>query len=364
MTVKEITACLEDLAPLPLAEEFDNVGLLVGDGSMEVQGVLVTLDTLETVVDEAKAKGCNLIVSFHPILFKGIKRLTGSDYVEKALLKAIRNDIAIYCMHTALDNVKRGVSGRLAEVLGLKDCSILIPKSGALEKLVTYVPLDSRDALLDQLFDSGAGALGKYTHCSYSVEGEGSFLPGADANPTRGHKGDLHREREAQIHLTFPSYLRQEVLKALMEHHPYEEVAYEITALENRYQETGMGIVGTLENPLSPQDFLELLKSRLMTPCIRHSEPPRTTISKVAVLGGSGAFAIEAARRAGADALVTADLKYHQFFQAEGGLLLADVGHYESEQFTKNLLHEYLMEKIPNFAIHLSEVKTNPVNYY
>lgn len=364
MTVKEITAILEELAPLPLAEDFDNVGLLTGHNSMEVEGVLVTLDALESVVDDALERGCNLIVSFHPILFKGLKRLTGADYVERALLKAVKNDIAIYSMHTALDNVPRGVSGRLSQALGLQECRILMPRSGTIEKLVTYVPLKARDAVLDALFQAGAGALGNYSHCSFGSRGEGSFLPEPGARPSIGVQGELHREPEEQLHLTYPSHLRQRVLDALMTAHQYEEVAYEISALENQYQHTGMGMLGLLASPMEGTAFLELLKKRLGTPCIRHSELPDKRIHRVAVLGGSGAFAIDAARKAGADALVTADLKYHQFYQAEGALLLADVGHYESEQFTKNLIHEYLTEKIPNFAIHLSEVKTNPVNYY
>ena len=364
MTLREITDLLQALAPLQLAEDFDNVGLLTGEPEQEIQGILVAHDALESVVAEAEAKNCNLIVCFHPILFKGLKRLNGSTYVERALLRAIRSNIAIYALHTALDNVPEGVSGRLAAALGLQNSRVLLPKSATIEKLVTYVPAKNRQELLDALFEAGAGSIGKYSQCSFTVAGSGTFLPGEGANPTVGSPGSLQEEQEAQLHLTYPAYRRNQILQTLFRTHPYEEVAYEITGTLNTHQHQGMGMIGELHEPMEVEAFLAHLKTRLGTPCIRHSAPPAKRIRKVAVLGGSGAFAIQAAKSAGADALVTADLKYHDFFQGEGHLLLADVGHFESEQFTKNLLHEYLTEKIANFAIHLSEVNTNPVNYF
>ncbi len=364
MTVKEIASLLEQQAPLSFAEDFDNVGLLVGDPAMEVTGILVTLDTLERVVDEAVAKKCNLIVSFHPILFKGLKQITGATYVERTVLKAIRQGVAIYSMHTALDNVREGVNGKICEVLGLENTRILIPKTGVIKKLLTYVPVASREALLEKLFEAGAGHLGHYSHCSFSSEGTGSFLPESGANPAIGKKGDLQREPEAQVHITFTSDREKAVLQALFTHHPYEEVAYEVTTLENPYNHLGMGMVGELPLPLPPEEFLRRVRDRFHCGCIRHSDLPGTPIRRVAVLGGSGAFAIGAAKAAGADILITGDVKYHEFYQAEGTMVIADIGHYESEQFTKNLLAEYLSEKIPNFAISLSETKTNPVNYF
>ena len=364
MKVKQIAATLEELAPLPIAEDFDNVGLLVGDPEMEVTGVLITLDTLEAVVEEAIAKNCNLIVSFHPIIFSGLKRLTGKDYVQRTVMRALENHIAIYSMHTALDNVPEGVSGKLCEVLGLRECRVLIPKEASINKLVTYVPLSGRDALLEALFRAGAGSLGKYSSCSFSNSGEGTFLPEAGANPAVGTRGELHREPESQLHLTFPAERQAAVLAALKANHPYEEIAYEVTTLENAYAHRGMGMIGELETPVEATQFLDRVKERLKAPVIRHSELTGKPIRRVAVLGGSGAFAIPAAKIAGADLLLTADIKYHQFFQAEGQLVLADVGHFETEQFTKTLLYDYLTEKIPNFAISLSEVNTNPIKYY
>jgi len=364
MTVRDITTLLEAQAPLPFAEDFDNVGLLVGDPSMEVTGILVTLDTLERVVDEAVAKKCNLIVSFHPILFKGLRQITGKTYVERTVIKAIRHNVAIYSMHTALDNVREGVNGKICEVLGLKNPRILIPKTGVIKKLLTYVPVASKDALLEKLFEAGAGHLGNYSHCSFTSEGTGSFLPGQQATPAIGKPGDLQLEPEVQLHITFTHDREKAVLQALFAHHPYEEVAYEVTTLENQYEHLGMGMVGELPRPLPPKEFLQQVRDRFHCGCIRHTELPDSPLRRVAVLGGSGAFAIGAAKGARADILITADVKYHEFYQAEGKLVIADIGHYETEQFTKNLLAEYLSEKIPNFAIALSETKTNPINYF
>lgn len=364
MTVKAITDILEQKAPLRLAEDFDNVGLLVGNPDMEVSGILVTLDALETVVEEAIVRNCNLIVSFHPILFKGLKSITGATYVERVVTKAIEHKIAIYSMHTALDNLPDGVSGKMCEVLGLEDPKVLIPSKGALKKLLTYVPVASKDALLEKLFEAGAGHLGNYSQCSFSSEGIGGFQPEKDAKPSLGTYGKRHEETEAQIHITFEAHREKKVLQALFSNHPYEEVAFEITTLDNSYHGIGMGMIGHLPESSSQPAFLKEVKKRFNSGCVKHSAFTSTPVRKVAVLGGSGAFAIDAARAAGADIFITGDVKYHEFFKAEGKMVIADIGHYETEQFTKNLLAEYLSEKIPNFAISLSETKTNPINYF
>ncbi|MEX0291052.1 MAG: Nif3-like dinuclear metal center hexameric protein [Flavobacteriaceae bacterium] len=364
MIVKEVTDILEELAPLAYAEEFDNVGLLIGDKAVEVSGILVTLDTLENVVDEAIAKKCNLIVSFHPIIFSGLKKLTGASYVERVVLKAVRNNIAIYSMHTALDNVSEGVNAKICEVLGVLEPRILIPKKGTIKKLITYVPEKEAESLRNALFEAGAGTIGNYSHCSFNLIGKGSFKPGEKANPTLGKSGETHYEKEVQINVTFEVFRETAVLNALFKNHPYEEVAYEVYDLLNIHQNIGMGMVGRLQKPMSETDFLGHLKERMHTKSIRHTALRAKPIQKVAVLGGSGAFAIGSALKAGADVLVTSDIKYHQFYQAEGKMLIADIGHYETEQFTKNLLVDYLTKKIPNFAISLSESKTNPIKYF
>lgn len=364
MTVRDIAALLEEKAPLALAESFDNVGLLVGDPEMEVTGILVTLDALEAVVEEAVARECNLIVSFHPILFRGLTRITGATYVERAVARALRQGVAIYSMHTALDNIREGVSGRMAEVLGLQDTRILIPREGSIKKLVTYVPGTHRESLLGELFRAGAGHLGNYSHCSFYTAGTGSYLPEEGAHPAVGSRGKLERAAEDQVHITYLASREKEVLRALFAHHPYEEVAYETTLLDNRYAHIGMGMIGDLPGAIEARAFLKRVRDRFGCGCIRHTDLPSKPLSRVAVLGGSGAFAIGAARAAGADIFITGDVKYHQFFEAEGNMVIADIGHYETEQFTKNLLAEYLSEKIPNFAISLSETKTNPINYF
>lgn len=363
MIVRDITNYLEKLAPLHYAEDFDNVGLLVGSYNTQISGVLVTLDTLEETVDEAIAKNCNLIVSFHPIIFGGLKKINGNSYVEKVVLKAIKNDIAIYATHTALDNSKNGVSAKMCDVLGLTNTKVLIPKKSIIKKLTTYVPLKNSNNLRESLFNAGAGNIGNYDNCSFNVLGEGTFRGNSESNPTLGTKGENHTEKEVQISVTFESKNEASILKALQENHPYEEVAYEIITTENVHQNIGMGMVGELPTAMGEKEFLLYLKKTMKTDCVRHSNLIHKKIKKVAVLGGSGSFAISNAKKVKADAYVSADFKYHEFFKAENSILLADIGHYESEQFTKNLLVDYLTKKFSNFAIILSEKSTNPIYY-
>jgi len=364
MTVQDVIDHLEDLSPLSYAEDFDNVGLLVGNKLQNVSGILVTLDTLEAVVDEAIENNCNLIVSFHPIIFKGLKKLTGKTYVERVVMKAIQHDIAIFAIHTALDNALQGVNHMICEKLGLTNKSILIPQVGTIKKLTTYVPKKELDAVRESLFSIGAGNIGNYSNCSYNIEGIGTFKGDENSNPTIGNKGMLQEEEEVQLTMTFAKHLESKVLQTLFKTHSYEEVAYEITTIENKNQNIGMGMIGELEIQMSEEEFLKHLKEQMNTECIRHSNLINKPIKKVAVLGGSGSFAINAAKASGADAYVTSDLKYHDFFAAENNLILLDIGHYESEQYTKNLIATYLTKKIANFAIILSKIKTNPVKYY
>ncbi|MGC6430143.1 MAG: Nif3-like dinuclear metal center hexameric protein [Jejuia sp.] len=364
MIIQDVINHLETLAPLSYAEDFDNVGLLVGDKTKEVNGVLVTLDTLESVVDEAIAKKCNLIISFHPIIFKGLKKLTGKTYVERVVIKAIQHEIAIYSMHTALDNAFNGVNGMICATLGLQNRNILIPQANTIKKLTTYVPNAEAQTLRTALFNAGAGSIGNYSNCSFNSEGYGTFRGDENTSPTIGTKGEMHTEAETKITAIFPKHLESKILHTLFNTHSYEEVAYEIVTIENKNQHIGMGMVGELQNALSEQDFMAYIKTKLSSGCIRHSSLLDKPIKKVAVLGGSGSFAIGAAKASGADAFITADLKYHDFFSAENKILLLDVGHYESEQFTKNLLVEHLMKKFTNFAIILSKTNTNPVKYF
>lgn len=363
MTINQVISTLEELAPTAYAEDFDNVGLLVGDKTTEVSGILVTLDTLEETIEEAIQQDCNLIVSFHPIIFKGLKKITGKSYVERVILKAIKHDIAIYAIHTALDNSFKGVNHQICEEIGLVNRQVLVPQPQTIKKLVAHVPHKNVEEVRDALFNAGAGSIGNYYDCSFNISGKGTFKANEEANPTLGEIGKLHMEEETQLHLTYPRHVESKVLKALFTTHPYEEVAYEITTLENKNQQIGIGMMGELPQAENEVEFLERIKKTFHLKVIRHSKLLNKEIKKVAVLGGSGAFAIPNAKALQADIYITADLKYHDFYQAENQLVLADIGHYESEQYTKNLLHSYLTKKFRNFAVVLSQKSTNPIQY-
>jgi len=363
MQIKDVINILEELAPLAYAESFDNTGLLTGDQNAELTGILITHDTLEEVIDEAVAQNLNMIVSFHPIIFSGMKSITGKNYVERTVIKAIKNDIAIYAIHTALDNQYFGVSGILADKLGLQNQRVLIPQAKTLRQLVTYAPVAQAEEVRQALFNAGAGNIGNYEECSFNVEGTGTFKPKENARPFIGEIGKRQYEKEERISVIFPKHLQSRILQSLLEVHPYEEVAYEIMELLNDNREIGLGIVGELLKPVPELKFLQALKDQLFLECIRYSPLRNKPIQKVAILGGSGSFSIGAARVSGADVLITADIKYHEFYQSENQMIIADVGHFESESLTKSFLFEQLTEKIRNFAVVLSKINTNPVNY-
>ncbi len=363
MKLKELLPILEEMAPLAYAEDFDNVGLLVGTTESEITGILVCHDALEEVIDEAIAKQCNVVVCFHPIIFSGLKKITGTNYVERSVLKAIKNDIAIYAVHTALDNHKEGVNKIFCDALGLTQTRILIPKADFIQKLVTYTTPENAESLRNALFASGAGSIGNYEDCSFSSKGIGSYRGNENSNPVVGNKFELVTTEEIKIEVTFEKHLQSKVLKALFSAHVYEEVAYEIYGLKNSHQNIGLGMIGTLQQPMEETEFLLYVKDKMGCGGIRHSRLFGKKIEKVAVLGGSGSFAIKDAKQAGADIFLTADLKYHNFYEAENQLILADIGHFESERFTKNYIVDFLKKKILNFAIIFSEENTNPVKY-
>jgi dinuclear metal center YbgI/SA1388 family protein len=363
MKINQIIAVLEEMAPLSYAEDFDNVGLLVGNQETEATGVLICHDALENIIDEAVRENCNLVVCFHPILFSGLKKITGKNYVERAVIKAIKNDIAIFAVHTALDNHQEGVNKIFCSILGLRDTKILIPKQNFIKKLVTYTVPENAEKIRNVMFKAGAGKIGNYEDCSFNSEGFSTYKGNENSNPTIGNKLELTQTDEIKIEVIFEKHLESSILKALFSNHIYEEVAYEIYDLQNSHQNIGLGMIGTLEKPMDEKDFLLFVKEKIQADGIRHSAFLNKKIQKVAVLGGSGSFAIKEAIRAGADAFLTADLKYHQFYEAENQLLLADVGHFESERYTKNYILDYLTKKMPNFAFILSKENTNPVKY-
>lgn len=364
MLLEEIIRHLETMAPLAFAEDFDNVGLLVGNPKQEINGILVCHDALEIVVNEAIAKRCQLIVCFHPILFSGIKKITGKNYIERAILKAIKNDIAIYAVHTALDNHQEGVNKIICNQLGIKKPKILIPKEKFIQKLVTFTIKENFEKLRNALFTAGAGQIGNYKNCSFSSNGIGTYQGNEESNPVIGKKHEFVQSKEIKLEFTFEKHLQHKILKALFDNHIYEEVAYEIYSIENQHQQVGLGMIGNLAKPMYENEFLQHVKDKMQCGVIRHSDFLNKKIQKVAVLGGSGSFAIQAAKKSGADAFLTADLKYHQFYESENQILIADIGHFESERYTKNYIVDFLKEKIHNFAIILSEENTNPVKYF
>ncbi len=363
MKIKEIISVLEEMAPLAYAEDFDNVGLLVGDQETEATGVLVCHDALENVIEEAITKKCNLVVCFHPILFSGLKKITGKNYVERAVIKAIKNDIAIYAVHTALDNHQEGVNKIFCDALGLINTKVLIPKHNFIRKLVTYTIPENTEEVRNALFDAGAGTIGNYENCSFNSKGIGTYMGNEHSNPQIGERFEFVQGDEIKIEVTFEKHLENKILKALFKSHAYEEVAYEIYELQNQHQNIGLGMIGELETPMEAEAFLHFAKEKMQCGGIRHSDFTGKKIKKVAVLGGAGSFAIKNAIQAGADAFLTADLKYHQYYEAENQLLLADIGHFESERYTKNYIVDFLRKKILNFAFILSEENTNPVKY-
>jgi len=364
MKINEIISYLETIADTSLQEEYDNAGLITGDAGWDCSGIICTLDATEEVVKEAIQKKCNLIVAHHPIVFKGLKKINGKNYVEKTIIAAIKNDIAIYAIHTNLDNVKQGVNGRIAQMLGLENCKILSEKDGTLNKLFTFVPVDHAAKVRNAIFAAGGGQISNYSECSFNAEGVGTFKGGKGTNPFVGEPGKHHQEKEIKIEIIFPTYFERKIMAALIAAHPYEEVAYDIIQLSNSNRTIGSGMIGELPNPVEEKQFLKNLMELFRVPVVRHTRFTGRPVKKVAVCGGAGSFLISKALADEADVYITADVKYHEFFDANDRLLIADVGHYESEQFTINLLQEVLEQKFPTFAVLKTEVKTNPVAYF
>ncbi len=363
MTIQELTQYLEEIAPLAFQESYDNAGLIVGTPTKKINKALISLDCTEDVVDEAIKFNCDIIISHHPIVFKGLKKLTGASYVERVIIKAIENKIAIYAIHTNLDSVLNGVNGKICQKIGLKNYSILSPKTGLIKKLVFFVPLAFADAVKSAIYKAGAGSIGNYSECSFNVKGIGTFKANENAKPFVGDNNKLHKEEENRVEIIYPAYAEKKILTALWTSHPYEEVAYDIYTVENNHHEVGSGMIGELPEELSGLEFLHHLKEKMGVSVIRHTEILAKKIKKVAVCGGSGSFLLSKAVQAKADVFVTADFKYHEFFDADKKILIADIGHYESEQFTQELLLEIITNKFPNFAIRLTGNNTNPIKY-
>jgi dinuclear metal center YbgI/SA1388 family protein len=362
--IRDITNLLEQLAPLSLQESYDNCGLLTGSKSSIATGALISLDVTEAIIDEAIANKCNLIIAHHPLIFSGLKKLSGNTWIERTLIKAIKNDVAIYAIHTNLDNVIEGVNKMMAQKIGLKNGRILQTKSGLLKKLICFCPADKAEIVRDALFSAGAGKIGNYQNCSFNTQGDGTFKGNEHTNPYVGVPGQLHIELEIKIETIFPAYLEAHILTSLMMAHPYEEVAYDIIPLQNHWAQVGAGYIGNLEVAVNETDFLAHLKNVFNCGQIRHTALKGEKIKKVALCGGSGSFLLKDAIQNQADIFVSADFKYHQFFDADNQIVIADIGHYESEQFTKELIFNEIQKKFSTFALCLSKNNTNPIHYY
>ncbi len=363
MQLKLITQFIESVAPLAFQESYDNAGLIIGHPDDEISGLLITLDITEEILDEAISKKLNLIVAHHPIVFSGIKKLNGKTYMERCVAKAIKNDIAIYAAHTNLDSIFGGVNSKICEKLEIRNCRILVPIPNHLKKLVTFVPTREAEKVRSALFNTGAGHIGNYDSCSFNLAGTGSFMGNEQANPFVGEKNKLHFEEETRIETIFPKHIQSRVIKALLDAHPYEEVAWDVYPLDNEYLQAGIGMIGELSVPMDEMEFLRKLKETFNCQVVKHTRLLGKPISRVAVCGGSGSTYLNIAMIQKADIYISGDFKYHQFFDAEQQLIIADIGHYESEQFTKEVFYELLTKKFPKFAVHLSDFSTNPVSY-
>ncbi len=364
MKVADIISLFEDIAPIKLQDNFDNSGLNVGNPQTKITGVLLCLDIIPEVVEEAISENCNLIISHHPLIFSGLKSITGKNYIEKSIILAIKNDINILCLHTNIDSVTEGVSGKIADKLLLSNRQVLVPKENSLKKLVVFVPESHAEVVRKAIFNAGAGHIGNYDCCSYNVNGFGSFRAGVEANPFVGEKGKIHYEPEIRVETIFPEYLQNKIIMAMLSSHPYEEVAYDIYKLDNNWNNVGLGIVGELSRELNEKDFLLYVKEKLNVKYLRHSLFTNRIVKKIAVCGGSGASFIRHAQLTGVDAYITGDIKYHDYFLIEKQLLLVDIGHYESEIFILEKFYDEIMKKNPNFAVRFTKINTNPINTF
>ena len=363
MKIKKITDFLENYAPLDYQESYDNSGLIVGDTNAEVRGALITLDCTEDVIDEAISRNCNLVIAHHPIIFTGLKKLNGSNYIQRTVIKAIKNDIAIYAIHTNLDNIYNGVNSKIAEKLGLINCEILLPKNKNLKQLIVYCPASHSEALKEAMINNGAGSFSNYDNCSFSSLGQASFRPKKGSSPFVGDIGEIYNAEEVRLEFFLQKDIEESLIQAMKDNHPYEQVAYQIYALDNFSDDIGSGMIGNLSSEVESEEFLNLIKKQMNTACIRYTQLTNKKIKRVAICGGSGSFLLQEAKNRKADIFISSDFKYHEFFDADKKIIIADIGHFESEQFTKELIYDFLSKKFTKFAVQLSNVNTNPINY-
>ena len=363
MKIKQVIRCIENYAPLRYQEDFDNAGLIVGDAEAETDAALLCIDITEDVIDEAISKKINLIISHHPVVFSGLKKFTGKTFTQRIIAKAIKYDIALYAAHTNMDNIAGGVNTKICEKLGLVNCKILQPRNNELVKIVVYVPESHAEKVRRAMFDAGAGNIGAYSNCSFNTQGKGTFLAGKNTKPFVGEAGKLHVEDETRVEMIATKNNLREIEKAIVRNHPYEEIAYDIYNVENAYENVGSGMLGDLPSPMTYDNFYEMLKNVFSLKIIRTTKPVSETISRVALCGGAGSFLLGEAIANQADIFISGDFKYHQFFDADGKITIADIGHFESEQFTTEIFYDIIKKNLPTFAAQFAEKSINPIIY-
>lgn len=363
MKVSEIINSIEEVAPRSLQENYDNAGVQIGSVNRECNSALLCIDVTEEVIDEAISLGINLVISHHPLLFKGLKAITGNGYIERIVIKAIKNDITIYAAHTNLDNAFYGVNDKIAEKIGLTNNKILSPLENRLLKIVTFVPLEQADQVKNAMYDAGAGSIGNYDRCSFTSEGYGTFRAGESSHPFCGYIGTEHTEKEVRLEMILPDFKKTTVIKALLSSHPYEEPAFDIIELQNSWQKAGSGVIGDLPEEMDTIQFLKKLKTLFSLTCLKHSRILKPTVRRIALCGGAGSFLMKDAINSNADVFITGEIKYHDYFGNDENILLAELGHYESEQYTKDIFSDIITKKFPTFATYYTKVETNPINY-
>jgi dinuclear metal center YbgI/SA1388 family protein len=363
MKVKDIASWLDTAVPLSFQESWDNSGLQIGNPETEISSALLTLDVTEEVVDEAISENCQMIISHHPVIFSGLKKITGSSSTDRIIIKALRDDIAIYSSHTNLDVFSNGVSRKMAEKIGLCNVTPLSPLRERLLKLVTFVPESHIDRVSEALFGAGAGHIGNYDYCGFTISGTGSFRAGPDSSPFVGEKGKIHHENEVRLETIMFSHLRESVVKALRGSHPYEEPAFDIYPLSNYTTEEGLGCKGEFSGPVEEKMLIEMVSSVFGSKSVRYSGLTGRPVIMTALCGGSGSSLLGDAISSGAGAFITGDVRYHTFIEASGRILLIDAGHFETEKFATEILYDLIIKKFPKFALRFSNKNSNPINY-
>lgn len=363
MKISEITGAIEKYAPLWLQEEWDNAGLQVGDTDREATGAVLCVDATEAIVDEAIDRGVNLVISHHPLLFRGLKRITGRTATERIVAKALKHDIAIYSAHTNMDSAPGGVSWATGRRAGLTAMRTLVPQQGRLMKLAVFVPSAYSNAVSEALWNAGAGRMGNYDRCAYMTDGRGTYRPLPGADPAIGTVGQSHTEAETRIEVVFPTAISGRVVQAMLKAHPYEEPAFDLIPLANDITSAGLGVIGSLKTPMPASEYIAWVKQALGIGAIPYAGDARRMVHRVALCGGAGAEFIGNAIAAGADLYMCGDLKYHDFTTHADSIVLADIGHYESEQCTKEIFYDIIQKNFPNFATYYAEEDKNPISY-